>query len=302
MNTKSLLAGIVALAVLSTSALAQQAPDPNAAPPAQGQGRGGPNRMQQAMQDRLNPFNVIVTQLDLAKVGLTEDQKPKVKEKCDEVEKTLKDFQTQIREKRAAAFPGGNGGNVDRSAMQQAMTEIRDLTTQADEAFAKGQHEIDALLTPEQQNAWEGFKLDRALTARFNMIQLTDEQKAKIKEMTAEVGKDIAAATDVKTTLEIKGKVTKKIMSDVLTDEQIAKLAMLEETLGLGNMGGGRGGQGGGPGMGGAGGNGGGGPGMGGGGGGGRGGRGGGGGGGGAGGGRGGRGGGGGGGGNGGNE
>jgi Spy/CpxP family protein refolding chaperone len=233
MNIKSMLVGIAALAIVGSTAMAQPAPGgPGGAAGGRG-GRGG-------MMAPVNPYDQMVEQLNL-----TDDQKPKIKVQTDAMQKAITDFQTQSREKMTAA--------TDQASRQAAMDEVTQLRTTTEASLAKIQTDINAILTPEQQTTWEGFKANQAITNRLNMLQLTDDQKAKIKELATAAGKEIADAKTPDDALAAKGKLVKKILTDVLTDAQMARLVGLQTTL-LPAFGGGFGGPGGPGGAGGAGG------------------------------------------------
>lgn len=132
------------------------------------------------------------------------------------------------------------------------MEESRKIYQQMEETYTKNQAAIKALLTPEQQATWEGVKTGQNLMGRFGMAQLTEDQKDKIKDLAMAAGKELIKTKDDAVAMEIKGKLAKKVIAEVLTDEQAAKLAGLDNSLmpggalmmggrmGPGPMGGGR--------------------------------------------------------------
>ena len=225
MNSKTLWAGILALSV-ATVAWGQPAP----AAGGQG-GPGGPRADMMArgrlMVARFNPYDQMVEELNL-----TDEQKPKLKELCDTQEKTLRDLQKQASDKMREAMDNKD----DQDARRSALEESRQIYQQMQETYTKNQAAIKALLTPEQQGTWEGVKAGQSMEARFGMAQLTDDQKAKIKELAKAAGKDISTAKDDAAALEVKGKLAKKVIAEVLTDVQAAKLAGLEDSLMPGMM------------------------------------------------------------------
>ena len=134
----------------------------------------------------------------------------------------MRDFQTnsrdQLNELRQNADPN------DPASRQQMMDEMAKMATDRDALQAKGDPSIDSVLTPAQKAKWEAFKLQRAIDARLNMLQLTDDQKAKIKALVATAGTALGDAADAKAMSDIKGKLVKQIVADVLTTDQAARL------------------------------------------------------------------------------
>ena len=223
MHSKTVWAGMLALS-LSAVAWGQAAPPPGGQPggPAARPGMMPGMNGGRLMAVRLNPYDQMVEEL-----SLTDDQKPKLKEICDAQEKTLRDLQKQAGDKMREAMDNQD----DQAARRQAMEESRKISLQMEETYTRNQAAIKAILTADQQATWEGVKAGQSIEGRFGMAQLTDDQKAKIEELAKAAGKDISAAKDEAAALEVKGTLAKKVIAEILTNEQAAKLAGLDNSL-----------------------------------------------------------------------
>ena len=82
---------------------------------------------------------------------------------------------------------------------------------------------INQALTPEQRLAWESFKLHRVLDPRLRPLALTDDQQTKVKTLVDAVAKSLAELKDGKTVQTLQGQLFRKIIADVLTDNQVGK-------------------------------------------------------------------------------
>jgi hypothetical protein len=182
-------------------------------------------------------YNTMVQQL-----SLTEEQKPKVKEKVDAMNTELEAFQQNAQ---------GQGGRGARGRGGQAQADLVKRVDDFQTLINEHQIKIDAELTPDQRVTWETFKLERQIDPRMTLMGLSDDQKTKVKSLVDETAKSIAALTDGKEVETLHGKLVRRLVADVLTPEQAAKL--LQGPL-LGGIGGRGGGFGGGPGAGGGGG------------------------------------------------
>jgi len=181
---------------------------------------------------------------------LTDDEKTKLQEKVDTMNKEIDQFlqgaQPQIQTARRGARggagargaagagagargPGGAGGPAadGRGAGAAALAgNPMVLKLQDDLQTLINEHQvlINQALTPEQRVDWETYKLTRVLDPRWQNLGLTDDQKDKIKAMVDDTAKQLAALTDGKTVTELQGKLFRKIMADVLTDAQMGKM------------------------------------------------------------------------------
>ncbi|HEY4329986.1 MAG TPA: hypothetical protein VGN88_09640 [Phycisphaerae bacterium] len=200
-----------------------------------------------------------------AELTLTDDQKTKVHDKVDTMNKEIDTFMAGAPAQIAAARGGrgarGGAGRAGRGAAAvqppaPGATTATGMLVQGqagmNPAVIKLQDDLQALinehqilinkeLTPDQRLTWETYKLNRTLDQRAALLGLTDDQRDKVKPLVEDSAKALAALTDGKMVQDIQGKLFRKIVSDILTDAQIGKL--LEGTLAV-QPGAGRGGRG----------------------------------------------------------
>ncbi len=200
-----------------------------------------------------NMFNPNANQLEQMEreLKLTDDQKVKLKQKVEDMNKELADLQedmfSRMRENfgRNAGGAGAADGEARKKIEEQAKKYREEYMTLVGEHQAK----INAELTPEQRLTWEASKIKRAVTLRLGMLELTDEQKAKVETLAQAAAKDLIALKDQKdqkAIAEIHGRLVKKLIADVLTEEQAGKVVLAGVGQMLGGMMGGGGGFGGG--------------------------------------------------------
>lgn len=133
-----------------------------------------------------------------AKLNLTDDQKAKIKEIMQQARKDA----------QAATDPAEK-----RKIHQAALEKVR-----------------DTVLTEEQRKqAKEQFAERHPRLAAMGKLDLTDDQKAKIKEIMEQARKDAQAATDREAKQKIMQDARKKIHDTVLTDDQRKKLEELRK-------------------------------------------------------------------------
>jgi len=215
-----------------------------------GAGGGGLTRLMNPAGQ--NPYDEMVKTI----TTLTDDQKKQLKTKTDAMQQALTDQQTAMRDEMMQAFRGGMQGG---DALSTIATQVLKLQTDRAALTAKSEMDVESVLTADQKAEWEGHKLSQQVDARLPAAQLTDDQKTKLAAAVKDTAKLLAAVTDVKDKAPLIGKFWKKLVAEVLTDEQISKLMAPPAGLGgvlgmLGMGGGGAGGAGGLGGMGGAGG------------------------------------------------
>jgi hypothetical protein len=165
----------------------------------------------------------------LADLNLTQEQQPKVKAKVDALVADVEQFdQSAPGQLGRGGFGGGRRGGAAGAAgggQEQLGERIQAVLGDYEKLVAKDQAAVDAELTPEQRASWETMKIDRALAGRELVMGLSGDQQTKVKELTAEAGKEIAQLpdlTDVAAIEGVQGKLAKRIMTEVLTDGQAA--------------------------------------------------------------------------------
>jgi Spy/CpxP family protein refolding chaperone len=113
----------------------------------------------------------------------------------------------------------------DKEKRKEIRAQMKPLQTELREAQTKLNAAVMAVLTPQQQQQWKTAVFYLNVTGRMRRAQLTDEQKAKAKELCTPVAKKIAALgpTDRKQRNQLmKGLQTS--LEALLTPEQREKL------------------------------------------------------------------------------
>jgi hypothetical protein len=92
------------------------------------------------------------------------------------------------------------------------------------------QAKILAVLTAEQRETWEGFRLWRDLMRRYRRAELSDEQKAQVRALADAAAKEFLAVQGEeqeahKAKEKIQKQLRQRVEAEVLTDEQKAKLS-----------------------------------------------------------------------------
>jgi hypothetical protein len=193
-----------------------------------GRGPGGPAAMLGI------DTNFYTTEFDIMsqQLTLTDDEKTKVKDKVDTMNTELQTYvqnnMAQLgrgrggRARNGAAAAGGAGATAgapgDLTPAQIKFAE--DYLQIADGHQVK----ITAELTPDQRVQWETFKLNRVLEPRLRPVGLTDDQKDKVKAIVDDTVKQMLALTDGKDIETLEGRLFRKVVSDVLTESQAARL------------------------------------------------------------------------------
>lgn len=174
-------------------------------------------------------YDANATEFDLMvrELKLTAEQQAKVGEKFQAMEKALADWDKEnlarfekIEEAIENARKAGNSDEVQRLFQQK--TDLKDERAKLAEKFMR---EILALLTPEQQLEWEGFKLYQQMVARYKALKLTDDQLVKLRELCRQSAKEETATRDKDGNVAtVRAKLIKDIREQVLTQEQRDKL------------------------------------------------------------------------------
>jgi hypothetical protein len=117
----------------------------------------------------------------------------------------------------------------DKEAQKRVGEETKALKEQLSALEAERSVKIAAVLTSEQCQMWEGFKLYRALMGRYSKAELDEGQKAKVRALANEAAKKMLAVEGAgKEAEDAKDKIEKdlkaSVENDVLTAEQKEKL------------------------------------------------------------------------------
>ncbi|MBT3201223.1 MAG: hypothetical protein HN350_15085 [Phycisphaerales bacterium] len=163
---------------------------------------------------------------------LTDAQQAKIKEKIKARDAALAAWDKANSEKVAAAAAASkearSGGDADKK--KQAGAAVRELKTARQEAGAETTAAALKTLTKEQQTAWDGYQLFKSLAGRYRRLELTEEQKAKVKIACGFAARDIAKIDpDDNKAKKAKGEITKHLQwainALILTPEQRKTLA-----------------------------------------------------------------------------
>jgi len=117
----------------------------------------------------------------------------------------------------------------DKEAQKRAVEGMKALKEQLSALEAEHGAKIAAILTPEQCQAWEGFKLYRGLMWRCRKAELDEGQKAKVRGLANEAAKKMLAVEGAgKEAEEARNKIEQalkaSVENDVLTAEQKEKM------------------------------------------------------------------------------
>jgi Spy/CpxP family protein refolding chaperone len=124
------------------------------------------------------------------------------------------------RDEALAAWKKGNAAKVesaqealkkakesgDKEAAKKAGDETKALNAGREKIMNDTTAAIRAILTPEQQQAWDGFTLYRQMMARYRKADLTEDQHKKARELCNAAGKEVAAGKTKGAILETLGK------------------------------------------------------------------------------------------------
>ena len=135
-------------------------------------------------------------ELMIKECKLTEQQQTDLKAKVKAKEEALAAWNTANAEKLKAADDAAKAARAgtDADAKRKASENLKALHADREQATAKIDADILAILTPEQKAAWEAFKLYQTEAARYKKANLTEEQLAKIKAACAAASKQLSAS------------------------------------------------------------------------------------------------------------
>ena len=165
-----------------------------------------------------------------SELKLTAEQKADLAAKVKAKEEALNAWENANRDKLKAAQEAVKKGREsgDKQAAEKAAEELKTLRGAMENIQADATAAIRAVLTPEQQQAWEGFSLYRQAMARYKKADLTEDQQKKIRELCNAAGKEVAAG-------KAKGEVWKTLEKDIaalLTPAQKEALKPAEKAAG----------------------------------------------------------------------
>jgi Spy/CpxP family protein refolding chaperone len=113
----------------------------------------------------------------------------------------------------------------NKEAIQRDAEELKTLEANHLKIQTTFEADLRAMMTPEQRQDWEAFKLYRPMMARYKKLNLVDGQVQKIKDAAAAAAKELAAVKDddkaaAGAKSEVQAKLRKTIEETILTAEQ----------------------------------------------------------------------------------
>jgi hypothetical protein len=174
-----------------------------------------------------NEFTIMSQQLTLS-----DDAKPKLQEKVNTMNAELQTFLQNsmanlgggVRGNRAGRGRGGAGATPQPAADTSGQLTPEQIKIRDDFQLLADQHQlkIDSDLTDDQKLSWESYKLNLWLKPHLNGLQLSDDQKDKVRSYVTDTAKAIIALTDGKDMETLEGRLFRKIIADILTEPQAA--------------------------------------------------------------------------------
>jgi len=149
---------------------------------------------------------------------LSEDQQARLREAAAAATATAQEWQKTRGAKLEACQRAWAAARAagDAAAMQKALNDAQPLLQERQALLTRVQRSIVAILTPEQQAAWQAFSLLRTVAAVFAKANLTSEQVATCKAMCTAAAKDILAIKgEGPETVKAQGAVVSKLLADV---------------------------------------------------------------------------------------
>jgi len=171
-------------------------------------------------------WGVMAAELKNAGCPLTEAQEKELKEKIAAKETAMAlwgakgEKGVKLAEAQKALEEANKAPEKDKTKIAELKKLVEDMKAQKAAADADATKAIMGVLTAQQKDAWDAFRLFRAITGAFKKIDLTDAQKAKVRTMAAAVSKDWAKAEKGEKEKTIFNKLKADVEAQVLTAEQ----------------------------------------------------------------------------------
>jgi Spy/CpxP family protein refolding chaperone len=183
-----------------------------------------------AKADRAPALKGLYAQMP-GELSLSEEQKAKILTISTERDAAIKAWnqtnEAKLKELRAKAESAMGGG--DKAGAKDARDEAARLKAEQTAIGDKYDDQIEAVLTPDQQARWAGYKLYVGNAGMFKKLNLTEEQKNQLKERYIQAGAQIKAAGTPKEKSAIGAKIREQAEADILTAEQRAALTAERE-------------------------------------------------------------------------
>lgn len=195
---------------------------------AQGDGEGQGETKKKQKEDKpkeekerkLGWYDIVANELNL-EGDAREAYRAAAMAKLDAVKEWQKEHASEIKELKAKIKAARKDGSEDdRKALEKEMNE---LMQQVKAIEVKHDEKLGQLLTADQKKHIAGFQVYMKLMREFHRANLSDDQKAQIKEKTISKAMD-SADTSEKAMKELYGEVAGWVKSDILTEDQVKQL------------------------------------------------------------------------------
>jgi Spy/CpxP family protein refolding chaperone len=165
----------------------------------------------------------------ISECKLTAEQQEALKEKAKAKVEALEAWNKENAEKIKAAEEAAKTARSSGTgaARGKGPSELKTLEDSRDAATAQADAAMLAVLTPEQQAAWKGYKLFETVSAKYRKANPTEEELAKIKSLCAAAAQQMGEPNSgdkkaKKGSADVEGKLRWAIEEAVLTPEQRA--------------------------------------------------------------------------------
>ncbi len=157
-------------------------------------------------------------------VGMSEQQRNRFAEKLTARNKAMAECKKKNAEKMkqlSRAMKQAKADN-DEEKIKELKAGMKELKQEQKQVSEKCKAEMMSVLTPQQRNEWEGFKVYRKLMRKYGKLELTDRQKTKVRSICKEYGEKLNSASP-KEQKQITQQIRERA-EQVLTEEQRAAL------------------------------------------------------------------------------
>ncbi len=171
----------------------------------------------------------------VAECGLTEAQKTKIGQTVIDANAAVADWNARNKvelDKYAADIKAARAAN-DHDTVKRLSAEQKALLAQRTAITAQMNADIQAILTPEQQQQWGAYRLRVDVQKRYKKLNLTPAQVELLKPLCTAAQQELAALTpeQAKARAKVIANLNSAVEKGVLTDEQRAALAAEAERL-----------------------------------------------------------------------
>lgn len=171
------------------------------------------------------PFRDLFDAMD-SQLKLTAEQKTKITKQTASAEAVMAAWDKTNAEPREAieAELAQARGNKDSEAMEAAGAKLSALQAERGKVADGERAKVEALLTPEQKEAWSAYKLYAGTMAAFPQLSLDLDQIEKIRSLAA-AAKEVDQAADAAAAAGARKKLLDTVVAEVLTQAQRDRLS-----------------------------------------------------------------------------